>query len=329
MTIRFAINGFGRIGRSVARAYFENSYPEFELVAVNGIGSESEGLHLFKYDSVHGRFKGQTEVTEQGFSINGKKIVSLHQRNPKDLPWRELKVDVVLECTGAFHTLKDNQLHLDAGASKVIISAPAKDDAIKTVICLVNENVLTKADNIISIGSCTTNCLAPIVKILHEHYQIERGYVTTIHAYTNDQNVTDASHKDLRRARAAALSMIPTSTGAAKAIGKVIPELNGRLDGCAIRVPTPNVSMIDFSFTAHQAMTETGINNLIKQNISRVVGYSEEPLVSIDYNHTLESSIFDATGTKVIDGKFARVAAWYDNEWSFACRMLDTIGLLF
>ncbi len=328
MTIKFAINGFGRIGRAVARSLFENNYQGLELVAINGMGSIEKDLHLFKYDSVHGRFNGDCKIDEDHFVINGARIKSLHERNPENLPWSELGVDVVLECTGFFNTREGCQKHINSGAKKVIISAPAKSDDIKTIIYKVNDNLLNDSDNIISIGSCTTNCLAPIVKVLHDNYKITRGYVTTVHAYTNDQNIADANHKDLRRARAAALSMIPTSTGAAKAIGKVITDLEGKLDGCAIRVPTPNVSMIDFTFNTEKTMSELEINQLIKSASSNMLGFNDLPLVSIDYNHTNESSIFDATATKVIDGTFARVAAWYDNEWSFACRMLDVMKLI-
>ncbi|MBT4922148.1 MAG: type I glyceraldehyde-3-phosphate dehydrogenase [Rickettsiales bacterium] len=329
MTIKFAINGFGRIGRSVARAYFEGEYEGVELVAINGMGTSEEDLHLFKYDSIHGRFNGDARVENGNFIINGQEIRSLHSRKPEELPWRELDVDMVLECSGFFKTRSGCQRHIDAGAKKILISAPAKDEDIKTVIYKVNDEILSPEDDVVSVGSCTTNCLAPVVKLLHDKYNITRGYVTTIHAYTNDQNIADANHSDPSRARAAALSMIPTSTGAAKAIGKVITDLNGKLDGCSIRVPTPNVSMIDFTFNTQKAMSELEINNLMKANISNMLGYNDQPLVSIDYNHTIESSIFDATGTKVIDKTFARVAAWYDNEWSFAGRMIDVMKLMF
>ena len=328
MTIKFAINGFGRIGRAVARSLFENNYQGIELVAINGMGSLEKDLHLFQYDSVHGRFNGSCEIDGGDYVINGSRVKSLHERNPDNLPWRELGVDVVLECTGFFNTREGCQKHINSGAKKVIISAPAKSDDIKTIIYKVNDELLSKDDDVISIGSCTTNCLAPVVKVLHDNFNITRGYVTTVHAYTNDQNIADANHKDLRRARAAALSMIPTSTGAAKAIGKVITDLEGKLDGCAIRVPTPNVSMIDFTFNTEKTMSEQQINDLLKSASSDMLGYNNKPLVSIDYNHTNESSIFDATATKVIDGTFARVASWYDNEWSFACRMLDVMKLI-
>ncbi|MBT4989589.1 MAG: type I glyceraldehyde-3-phosphate dehydrogenase [Rickettsiales bacterium] len=329
MTVKFAINGFGRIGRAVARAYFEGGYPGFELVAINGMGTSEQDLHLFEYDSVHGRFNGSCEVKDGNFVINDQEIVSLHERSPDKLPWRDLEVAVVLECTGFFNKREGCQRHINSGAQKVIISSPAKDDDIKTIIYKVNDEILAKDDAIISIGSCTTNCLAPVVKALHDKYNITRGYVTTIHAYTNDQNIADATHKDPRRSRAAALSMIPTSTGAAKAIGKVITDLEGKLDGCAIRVPTPNVSMIDFTFNTERPMSESEINSLIESATSDMLGYNSKPLVSIDYNHTTQSSVFDSTGTKVIDQTFARVASWYDNEWSFACRMLDVMKLMF
>ena len=330
MTIKVAVNGFGRIGRCVTRVIFDNNIEEIELVAINSTATVVEDYHLLKYDSVHGRFNHDVSYDDQdNIIINGKKIKSFSERDPANLPWDQLDIDVVLECTGIFCDINGASKHVSSGAKKVLLSAPAKSPEIKTVIYKVNDDIITKDDQILSIGSCTTNCLAPVIKVIHDNFKIEQGYVTTIHAYTNDQNLTDANHKDKRRARAAALSMIPTSTGAAKAIGKVITDLNGKLDGCAIRVPTPNVSLIDFTFTTEKSINESEINNLMKSNVSNMLGYSDEPLVSIDYNKTNQSSIFDATATKVINKRFGRVAAWYDNEWSFANRMLDVTKLIF
>lgn len=331
MTVRIAINGFGRIGRCIVRSIFENSKTDIELVAINGRGPIESHHHLLKYDSVHGNFKGTVELQDNNLIIDGKKIIVHRQRDPLDIPWKEHDIDVVLECTGIFKNQESAGKHITAGAKKVVISAPAKDDT-KMIVYGVNENILTPNDNIISIGSCTTNCVAPIAKILNDQIGILKGFVTTIHAFTNDQNTTDSTHNDFRRARAASLSMIPTSTGAAKAIGKIIPELNGKLDGTAIRVPTPNVSMIDFCFLSKQNIASEEINNIVKNNVSGslkdVLDISTEPLVSIDYNHTPYSSIFDATATKTLQDNFVRVAAWYDNEWGFSQRMLDVAKLL-
>ncbi|MBT5828340.1 MAG: type I glyceraldehyde-3-phosphate dehydrogenase [Alphaproteobacteria bacterium] len=327
MSVRIAINGFGRIGRCVARAWAMGLAPNIELVAINGRGPIENHYHLLKYDSIHGRFPGTLELKENSLIINGKEVKVFREREPENAPWTEHNIDIVMECTGAFKDRAGAGKHLTAGAKKVMISAPAKGDDIKMIVHGVNDNLLTAKDNIISIGSCTTNCLAPVAKVLHDNLEILKGFVTTIHAVTNDQNAADASHNDLRRARAAYSSMIPTSTGAAKAIGKVIPELNGRLDGTAIRVPTANVSMIDFCFLANKSITADNLNKLIKAaaagSMSRVLGYTEEELVSIDFNQTIESSYFDATGTKVLKDNFIRIAAWYDNEWAFSVRMLD------
>lgn len=334
MTIRVAINGFGRIGRCITRAIFENYGHNIELVAINGPAAIETQAHLLKYDSIHGRFS--KKVTTQGNNtiiIDGKKVTLFGERDPLKLPWKDLNIDVVLECTGAFTDLESASQHLKAGAKKVIISAPAKADNVKTIVYGVNDQILTKNDLVISIGSCTTNCLAPVAKILNDTVGIEKGFMTTIHAYTNDQNIVDGSHRDLRRARAASMSMIPTSTGAAKAIGLVLPELKGKLDGGAIRVPTANVSMVDLSFIAKRTTTAEEINNIVRNAIQdhkmgQVLDFVTEPLVSIDFNHTTYSSCFDATQTKVIAGNMVKVCSWYDNEWAFSIRMLDITRLV-
>lgn len=337
MTIRVAINGMGRIGRCVARAIFENpQYQNIELVAVNASADLNTQKHLLKYDSIHGAFSKTVEaVSENGANflvIDGKKVRVVSDRDPKKLPWGELKIDVVFECTGAFTKHDDAAQHVIAGAKKVIISAPAKEDSVKTIVFGVNHDKLSKDDKVISIGSCTTNCLAPVAKVLHDAIGIEKGFMTTIHAYTNDQNIVDNAHKDLRRARACAMSMIPTSTGAAKAIGLVLPELKGKLDGGAIRVPTPNVSMVDLNFLAKRETSSAEINELMKKasdgKMAGVLRVVEEPLVSIDFNHSSHSSCFDATQTKVLGGNFVKVCSWYDNEWAFSLRMLDIAGLM-
>lgn len=332
MTIRVAINGLGRIGRCVTRAIFEEAkYHDIELVAVNGPAAAETQKHLLKYDSIHGKFSKSIEVGENSLIIDGKKIPLFAERDPKKLPWGELKVDIVFECTGAFTDHKDAAQHITAGAKKVIISAPAKGDDVKTIVYGVNEDKLSKDDVVISVGSCTTNCLAPVAKALNDAIGIEKGFMTTIHAYTNDQNIVDGSHKDLRRARAATLSMIPTSTGAAKAIGLVLPELKGKLDGGAIRVPTPNVSMVDLNFLAKKETSKEEVNEIMKKaaagKMKEVLQYTSEPLVSIDFNHSPYSSCFDSTQTKVM-GNFVKVASWYDNEWGFSLRMLDIAKLL-
>ncbi len=332
MTIRVAINGLGRIGRCVARAIFENpEYKNIELVAVNGSAPIETQRHLLKYDSIHGRFTKSVEISDGNLVIDGKKVKLIAERDPKKLPWKELKIDVVLECTGAFTKQSDAAQHITAGAKKVIISAPAKEDSVKTIIFGVNDEILNASDEVISVGSCTTNCLAPIAKALNDSIGIEKGFMTTIHAYTNDQNVVDNAHKDLRRARACAMSMIPTSTGAAKAIGLVLPELKGKLDGGAIRVPTANVSMVDLNFIAKKETSIAEVNEAVKKAASgrmkRVLQIVEEPLVSIDFNHTDYSSCFDVTQTKVM-GNFVKVCSWYDNEWAFSLRMLDVTMML-
>lgn len=327
MTIKIAINGFGRIGRNVARALFESGRnKEIQLVAINDLGDVNTNAHLFKYDSVHGRFPGEISVQGQDLIINGDPVKVCAERDPAKLPWGKLGVDVVLECTGFFANRDKASVHLQGGAKKVLISAPAGSD-VKTVVYGVNQNTLTANDQIVSNASCTTNCLAPMAKVLHENIGIEQGLMVTIHAYTNDQKLSDSYHKDIRRARAAALSMIPTKTGAAAAVGLVLPELNGKLDGYAVRVPTANVSMVDLTFTAAREASIDEINAMMKKaagaELKGVLGYNDEPLVSIDFNHNANSSTFDASETRMI-GHLIKVVSWYDNEWGFSNRMLDT-----
>jgi glyceraldehyde 3-phosphate dehydrogenase len=331
--IRIAVNGPGRIGRAIIRAIHEEKMTnDFEIVAINGSAPIETIKHLLKYDSVHGFFNHKIEIIDHNLYVDGKKILLTSERDPKKLNWQAHDIDIVFECTGAFTNLEDASQHIIAGAKKVIISAPAKEDSVKTIVYGVNHNSLKDDDKVISIGSCTTNCLAPMVKILNDHIGIEKGFMTTIHAYTNDQNIVDNTHKDLRRARACAMSMIPTSTGAAKAIGLVLPELKGKLDGVAIRVPTPNVSMVDLNFIAKKSCTAKEINEIIKNNIhgamKKALAYIEEPLVSIDFNHNNISSNFDATQTKVIGDNLVKVCSWYDNEWAFSVRMLDVAKLM-
>ncbi len=327
---RIAVNGLGRIGRCLVRAIREGGYDNIELVAVNGPAPTQTHQHLLSYDSIHGFFDGVTITGEDELTIDGMGSVKVfHERDPLNLPWKDLGVDVVMECTGIFKKRDDAAKHLEAGAKRVLISAPAPDPD-NTIVHGVNNDTLTADHQVISVGSCTTNCLAPVAKVLHDNIGVERGYMTTIHAYTNDQNIIDNSHKDMRRARAAAMSMIPTSTGAAKALALVIPELEGKLDGSAMRVPTANVSCVDLAFTASRETTADEIHELMRAAASGpmkgVLAVSDLPLVSIDYNHNPHSSIFDTTGTKVIDGKFVRVMAWYDNEWGFSNRMLDLVA---
>lgn len=326
-TINVAINGLGRIGRCVFRAIFENDkYSNINLIAVNASSPLSTLAHLLRYDSVHGTFSKKIEIDGDCLVIDNKRVRVVTDRDPSRLPWAEMDIDIVFECTGAFLTTPKASAHLTAGANKVLISAPAKDDVTKTIVYGVNHDKITD-EKILSVGSCTTNCLAPVAKALNDKIGIEKGFMTTIHAYTNDQNIVDNSHKDLRRARACAMSMIPTSTGAAKAIGLVLPELKGKLDGGAIRVPTPNVSMVDLNFLAKRETSADEINSLIKEfsetSMKEVLRYVDEPLVSIDFNHSNHSSCFDSTQTKVIGGNFVKVCSWYDNEWAFSLRMLD------
>lgn len=329
MTIRVAINGFGRIGRNVLRAHYESGKSrDIEIVAVNAPGDINTHAHLIRFDSCHGRFNGTVEVDGTDLIVNGDRIKTFSTRDPRELPWKDLDIDVVLECTGAFNSKEKSQVHLDSGAKKVLLSAPGKT-ADATVVFGVNQDVLKATDLVVSNASCTTNCLAPLVKPLHEALGIERGLMTTIHAYTNDQVLTDVFHKDMRRARAATQSMIPTKTGAAAAVGLVLPELNGLLDGYAVRVPTINVSMVDLTFIAKRETTVEEVNAIVKaasesEALRGILGYNELPLVSCDFNHDSHSSTFDSTLTKVSGGKLVKVSAWYDNEWGFSHRMLDT-----
>lgn len=328
MTIRVAINGYGRIGRNVLRAHYEGGKKhDIEIVAINDLGDPKTNAHLTQYDTAHGRFPGEVSVDGDYMIVNGDKIRVLANRNPAELPWGELGVDVVMECTGFFTSKEKASAHLKGGAKKVIISAPGGKDVDATVVYGVNHSVLKSTDTVISNASCTTNCLAPLVKPLNDTVGLETGLMTTVHAYTNDQVLTDVYHEDLRRARSATMSMIPTKTGAAAAVGLVLPELNGKLDGYAIRVPTINVSVVDLSFIAKRDTTVEEVNSILKAAaegpLKGVLAYNEAPLVSIDFNHNPASSNFDATLTKV-SGKLVKVSSWYDNEWGFSNRMLDT-----
>lgn len=330
MTLKIGINGLGRIGRCLVRALAENNYPELELVAANGPAPIDTHFHLLKYDSVHGRFRGDISASGETIQAGRHTIRITHEKDPAKIDWSSLGVDMVLECSGKFNSREQASAHLNGGARRVLISAPAPD-AEATIVYGVNHGNLTKDHKIVSVGSCTTNALAPLAKVLHETVGIESGFMTTIHSYTGDQNLVDGSHKDLRRARAAALSMIPTSTGAAKTLGLVLPELNGKLDGISIRVPTPNVSLVDLTFQASRDTTKDEINHALKAAaagpLNGVLTVSTEKLVSIDYQHAPESSIVDASGTYVTGKRLVRVASWYDNEWGFSCRMLDVAKL--
>jgi len=327
MAVRVAINGFGRIGRLVLRGIIESGRKDIEVVGINDLGDVATNAHLLQYDSVHGPLDAKVKSTKKSINVNGNSIAVSAERDPAQLPWEKLEVDIALECTGIFASKEKASAHLTAGAQRVLVSAPATN-ADLTVVYGINHNKLRKSHKVVSNASCTTNCLAPVADVLHKAVGIERGYMTTVHAYTGDQPVLDTLHKDLRRARGAALSMIPTSTGAARAVGLVLPELDGKLDGSAIRVPTPNVSMIDLTFTAKRKTTAEEINEAIKKaargKLKGVLSYVDGPLVSIDFNHNAHSSSFDATQTKVMDGKLVRVLSWYDNEWGFANRMSDT-----
>lgn len=325
MTVKVAINGFGRIGRNVLRAIVESGRTDIEVVAINDLAPVATNAHLLRYDSVHGRFPAKVTATDTTIDVGLGPIAVTALRNPADLPWAD--VDVVLECTGIFNSKEACQAHLENGASRVLISAPGKG-ADKTIVYGVNHELLTAEDLIVSNASCTTNCLAPVAKVLNDAIGINKGFMTTIHSYTGDQPTLDTMHSDLYRARAAALSMIPTSTGAAKAVGLVLPELNGKLDGVAIRVPTPNVSVVDLTFEASRATTVEEINAAIiaaaDGPLKGVLGYTDEPLVSSDFNHDPHSSIFHLDQTKVLDGNMVRILSWYDNEWGFSNRMADT-----
>ena len=328
MTIKVAINGYGRIGRNVLRAHYEGAKKhDIQIVAINDLGDPKTNAHLTQYDTAHGKFPGTVSVEGDYMVVNGDKIRVLANRNPAELPWGELGVDVVLECTGFFTSKEKASAHLKGGAKKVVISAPGGKDVDATVVYGVNHNVLKAGHTVISNASCTTNCLAPLVKPLHEKIGLVTGLMTTVHAYTNDQVLTDVYHEDLRRARAAAHNMIPTKTGAAAAVGLVLPELNGKLDGFAIRVPTINVSVVDLSFIAARDTTADEVNAILKAasegELKGVLGYNTDPLVSSDFNHNPLSSVFDSTQTKVA-GRLVKVMSWYDNEWGFSNRMLDT-----
>jgi glyceraldehyde 3-phosphate dehydrogenase len=330
MTIKVAINGYGRIGRNVLRAHYEGGKKhDIQIVAINDLGDPKTNAHLTRYDTAHGKFPGTVQVDGEYMVVNGDRIRVLANRNPAELPWGELGVDVVMECTGFFTSKEKASAHLAGGAKKVIISAPGGKDVDATVVFGVNQNVLKASHTVISNASCTTNCLAPVAKILNQQLGIESGLMTTIHAYTNDQVLTDVYHEDLRRARSATMSMIPTKTGAAAAVGLVLPDLNGKLDGFAMRVPTINVSVVDLSFVAKKATTVEEVNAMMKAasegELKGVLGYNVDPLVSIDFNHDPRSSIFDSTQTRVSpDGKLVKILSWYDNEWGFSNRMLDT-----
>jgi glyceraldehyde 3-phosphate dehydrogenase len=329
MTLKVGINGYGRIGRNVLRALYESGKrSELQIVAINDLGDAQINAHLTRHDTVHGRFPGEVKVDGDSLVVNGDRIKVLSERDPGKLPWGSLGVDVVFECTGLFTSKAKAGKHLQAGAKKVVISAPGGDDVDATIVYGVNHDVLRASHTVISNASCTTNCLVPLAKVLNDTVGIVAGVMTTIHSYTNDQVLTDVYHTDLRRARSATHSMIPAKTGAAAAVGLVLPTLKGKLDGFSIRVPTINVSLVDLSFNAKRATSVEEINKVLKSAaegpLKNILAYTEEPLVSVDYNHDPHSSIYDATMTKVIDGTLVKVCAWYDNEWGFSNRMLDT-----
>ena len=329
MVQKIAINGYGRIGRNIVRAVYEtNRTSEFKIVAINDLGDAKTNAHLTKYDTVHGKFPFDVSVDGDYIVINGDRIRVLAERNPANLPWKELEVDVVHECTGLFTTKEKESAHITAGAKKVIISAPGGEDVDATIVYGVNHELLKASDTVISNASCTTNCLAPLIKPLIDTIGVEHGLMTTIHSYTNDQVLTDVYHKDLRRARSATQSMIPTKTGAASAVGLVIPEMKGKLDGFAMRVPTINVSVVDLCFQAKRNTTKEEINDILKAAsqgaLKGILAYNDEPLVSSDFNHNPASSIYESSLTKVTGGNFVKVLSWYDNEWGFSNRMLDT-----
>ena len=325
MTFRVAINGFGRIGRNVLRAIIENNRTDICVVAINDLGPVQTNAHLLKFDSVHGRFPNNIDISHDTINVGTGPIRVTAIKNPEELPWND--IDIALECTGIFNDKEAASKHLENGSKRVLVSAPCLD-ADKTIVFGVNHQTLTKDDLVVSNASCTTNCLAPIAKVLHEKLGIKRGFMTTIHSYTGDQPTLDTMHSDLYRSRAAAMNMIPTSTGAARAVGLVIPELNGKLDGVSIRVPTPNVSVVDLTFESLKETSESEINSLIENSslneLNGVLGYTEEKLVSMDFNHDPHSSIFAADQTKVIEKNMVRVLSWYDNEWGFSNRMSDT-----
>jgi len=328
MTVKVAINGYGRIGRNIMRALYElDRTDEISIVAINDLGDANSNAHLTRYDTAHGKFPGTVVVDDGDLVINGDRVKVFAERDPSKLPWAELGVDLVMECTGFFRSRETAGAHITAGAKKVIVSAPGQN-VDNTIVYGVNHDTLKSTDMVISNASCTTNCLAPVAKVLHESIGIEHGLMTTIHAYTNDQVLTDVLHSDLRRARSATMSQIPTKTGAAAAVGMVLPELNGKLDGFSMRVPTINVSVVDLTFVASRTTTVDEVNASIKAaadgSLKGVLGYNDEPLVSVDFNHDPRSSIFDAGLTRVMEGNLVKVLSWYDNEWGFSCRMLDT-----
>jgi glyceraldehyde 3-phosphate dehydrogenase len=330
MAIKVGINGYGRIGRNILRALYEaKRTSEVQIVAINDLGDAKTNAHLTRYDTAHGKFPGEVSVDGDSMVVNGDRIRVLAERDPSKLPWGELGVDTVLECTGLFTSKAKAGAHLKGGAKRVMISAPGGDDVDATVVYGVNHKVLKKDFTVVSNASCTTNCLAPMAKVLHDSVGIVAGLMTTIHSYTNDQVLTDVYHSDLRRARSATMSMIPTKTGAAAAVGLVLPELKGKLDGFAVRVPTINVSLVDLVFTAKRATSVEEVNKILKEAAATagwkgVLGYNDGPLVSVDFNHDSHSSVFDATLTKVTDGTLVKVCSWYDNEWGFSNRMIDT-----
>jgi len=330
VAVKIAINGFGRIGRNILRAIFEqNLQDKFDIVAINDLGSVEINAHLLQYDTAHGRFAHEVKVENDQIVVGNDKFKVFAERDPSKLPWKDLGVDVVLECTGVFRSKEAASAHIKAGAGKVIISAPGKDDIDATVVFGVNDQTLKASDTVISNASCTTNCLAPMAKALNDSVGIDSGLMTTIHAYTNDQVLTDVYHSDLRRARSATMSMIPTTTGAAAAVGLVLPELQGKLDGFAMRVPTINVSIVDLSFKANRDTTVEEINGIMEKAADgKILAYNSAPLVSVDFNHTSTSSNFDAGLTRVNGGNLVKVCSWYDNEWGFSCRMLDTAQAL-
>ncbi|MEJ2125258.1 MAG: type I glyceraldehyde-3-phosphate dehydrogenase [Alphaproteobacteria bacterium] len=331
MTLKVAINGFGRIGRNVLRAMIENKRDDIQLVAINDLGSVDTNAQLFKYDSVHGRFKGDVMIEGDMMNVGAGPFKVLAERDPSKLPWASLGVDIVMECTGIFSDKEKAEVHLGAGGKRVLVSAPSKG-ADLTVVYGVNHDKITAEHKVLSNASCTTNCLAPVAKVLNDLCGISSGFMTTIHSYTNDQRILDLPHKDPRRARAAALSMIPTTTGAARAVGLVMPELAGKLDGVSIRVPTPNVSVIDLKFIPTRETTVEEVNAAMKQAaggaLKGVLNVTSDPVVSIDFNHDPASSTFDLSGTQIVDGKLVRVMSWYDNEWGFSCRMSDTAAAI-
>ncbi len=331
MAVKVAINGFGRIGRLVARAIMERDDHDLELVAINDLADAKANALLFQYDSTHGRFPGEVSSDGDTITVNGKKIAVTSEREPGKLPHKKMGIDIVLECTGFFQSHEAAKPHLDAGAKRVLISAPASN-VTKTVVYGVNHDTLTADDLIVSNASCTTNCLAPVAKVLNDTVGIERGFMTTIHSYTNDQRMLDQMHSDMRRARGGAQNMIPTTTGAARAVGLVLPELNGKLDGSSVRVPTPNVSLIDLVFTPKRDTSIDELNSALKAAsegaMKGVLHYTDQPLVSSDFNHFPASSTVDSLETSVMEGKLGRVVSWYDNEWGFSNRMIDTAGVM-